>query len=632
MKIVFLRFYFFLIVFQITICSQNNLYIPRDILSAYEKGTRSFDGTPGENYWQNSADYKIKVSVNPQTRLVKGSEKIVYNNNSPDTLKEIVFNIIQDLNKYESERNFPISRETLSEGVEIEKFLLNDSLIVMENKEKVKRRSTLLTIKIEENPLPPKSTMKFEIDWNFIIPKGRNPRMGAYDSTSFFIAYWFPQIAVYDDIDGWDVLAHTGEEEFYNDFSNYEVEITVPNTFGVWATGILQNPEEVLTTEYLSKYKSTWTSDEVINIVTKEEVRSGNIYKSDSEFNSWKYKAEYIPDFTFSMSDHYLWDAVSLVVDETTDRRVYIAAVYKEESKDFYEVAEIAGKTINYFSNELPGVPFPYPCLTIFNGSGGMEFPMIINNGSAERRSGTVGVTSHEIAHQYFPFYIGINEEKYGWMDEGMATFLPFDFQEKEGEYNPRLRNVNGYERNAGTEMELPMMIPNYQMKGLSQRMAIYVRPGLAYDFLRDALGKELFNECLHEYIKRWNGKHPIPYDFFFTFNEVSGKDLSWYWKPWFFERGYPDLSIKEADYNNGMIEVVIEKVGIIPTPVKLTITCEDSSTIQIYETAMIWENQNTFVIKKEMNVNPISISLGSDMIPDSERANNFFNFSTSTH
>ncbi|OGU76478.1 MAG: hypothetical protein A2V93_03435 [Ignavibacteria bacterium RBG_16_34_14] len=628
----FLKIILFVLV-NLSLNFAQELFIPRDILSAYEKGTRSFDGTPGKNYWQNSADYKIKVSVNPAARLVKGSEKIIYYNNSPDTLKEIIFNIIQDLNKYESERSFTISKESLSEGVQIGKFLLNNSPVLLENSENVRRRNTLLILKITDNPFPPKSTMNFEIEWNFIIPKGRNPRMGTYDSTSFLIAYWFPQIAVYDDIDGWDMLYHTGEQEFYNDFSNYEVEITVPNTFGVWATGILQNPEEVLTPEYLNKYKNAWTSDKIINIVKKEEVRSGKIYKFDSEFNTWKYKAEYIPDFTFSTSDHYLWDAVSLVVDETTDQRVYLAAVYKEESKDFYEVAEILRKTINYFSNELPGIPFPYPCLTIFNGSGGMEFPMIINNGSAERRSGTVGVTSHEAAHEYFPFYMGINEEKYGWMDEGMATFLPFDFQEKEGEYNPRLHNIRGYERYAGTEMELPMMIPNYQMKGSSQRMAIYVRPALAYDFLRDALGKELFAECMHEYIKRWNGKHPIPYDFFFTFNEVSEKDLNWYWKPWFFERGYPDLSIIGASFENGILEVTIEKVGIIPTPVELSVTLEDSSIVEIYETAMIWErNQNTVIIKKELGVKPLSVTLGSDMIPDSDTENNYFNFSTSTH
>lgn len=620
-----------IILFSYTAFPQSSLFIPRDVLSAYEKGTRSYDGTPGKNYWQNSADYKIKVSITPEKRLVTGSQRITYYNNSPDTLKEIVFNIIQDMNRPESERNFPISKETLTEGVMIEKFLLNDVPVVMEDVRKVKRRSTLLRILIEDEPLPPLSGMNFEVDWNFTIPVGWNPRMGTYDSTSFFIAYWFPQIAVYDDIDGWDMLHHTGEQEFYNDFSNYDVEITVPNTFGVWATGILQNPEEVLNTGYLNKYKDALTSDDVLNIVTKEEVRSGNVYKSGSEFNTWKYKAVYIPDFAFGISDHYLWDALSFEVDNENGNRIYIAAVYKEESKDFYKVADLAKKTIDYFSNELPAVPYPYPSLTVYNGSGGMEFPMIINDGSAARWSGTVGVTSHEIAHQYFPFYMGINEKKYGWMDEGMAVFLPFDFQEKTGEYNPRSTNVNSYEWYAGREMELPMMIPNYHMKGQILRMAIYVRPALAYDFLYDALGKELFDKCMHEYVRRWNGKHPVPYDFFFTFNEVAGKDLSWYWKPWFFENGHPDLAIKNASYNNGLLEVIIEKSGIIPTPVKITITCEDDSIVEIYETAMVWEKENTFIIKKELNVNPVSITLGSEIIPDSNRLNNYFNFSTLT-
>jgi hypothetical protein len=604
----------------------------RNVLSAYEKGTRSFDGKPGENYWQNSADYKIKVSIDPKTRLVKGNERIVYYNNSPDTLKQIVFNIIQDLNKPETERNFPISKEVLSDGVEIEKFIMNDSPVQLKENENVNRINTILAIKIEKTPLLPDSKINFEIEWNFVIPEGSNPRMGTYDSTSFLVAYWYPQIAVYDDIDGWDVLAHSGLQEFYNDFSNYEIEITVPNSFGVWATGILQNPNEVLTSEYLDRYESAWESDEVINIVTPDEVRFGKIYNSDSEFNTWKYKADNVTDFTFGMSDHYLWDAVSLVVDKSTDRRTYVAAVYKEESNDFYEVADVARKTIDYFSNILPAVPFPYPSLTVFNGSGGMEFPMIINDGSAPTRPRMVSVTAHEIAHQYFPFYMGTNEEKYGWMDEGMAVFLPFDFQAEEGKYNPRIRNVIAYEKYAGTEMELPMMIPNYQMRGWFQRLAIYVRPGLAYDFLRGALGKELFNECIKEYIKRWNGKHPVPYDFFFTFNEVTGKDLSWYWKPWFFEKGYPDLAVKDASYINGILEVTIEKIGTIPTPVKIVIACEDYSTVEIDETALVWENnQESIIIRKEMDSVPVSLTLGSEIIPDTDRSNNYYNFITST-
>jgi len=609
--------------------SQSNLFVPRNVQAAYDKETRSSDGEPGKNYWQNSADYKIKVNVEPKTRLVKGSEKIVYYNNSPDTLYEIVFNLIQDLNKPETERNVPITKDAFTNGVEIEKLIINNFDIDPNNKDFVIRENTLMTIFLYE-PLFPDSQMSFDINWNFIIPWGEhNQRMGAYDSTSFFVAYWYPQIAVYDDIDGWDKLAHNGEQEFYNDYSNYDIEISVPNTFAVWATGILQNPGKVLMPEYLERYNDAHTSDSVVNIIAEDDLKSGEIFKQDSELNTWKYKVNNITDFAFGMSDHYLWDATSIAPDRNSDRRTYVAAVYKEESKDFYEVADIARKAVNYFSNTLPGVPFPFPSLTVFNGSSrGMEFPMMINEESNIIRWRTVDVTAHETAHQYFPFYVGINEEKYSFMEEGMAEFLPFDFQAEEGKYNPRYRVIKGYERFAGEEMEMPMMIPNFQLRDLTRGYSIYFRPGLAYDYLRGALGKELFAKCMHEYIKRWHGKHPIPYDFFFTFNEVAGKDLSWYWKPWFFQRGYPDLAIKNASYDNGELKIEVEKVGIIPTPVELEITCEDSSVIYINKTAEVWENGDSkIIIDKEIKEKPISIILGSDRVPDSDKKNNYFYF-----
>src|SRR5690606_34674090 len=159
--------------------------------------------------------------------------------------------------------------------------------------------------------------------------------------------------------------------------------------------------------------------------------------------------------------------------------------------------------------------------------------------------------------------------------------------------------NVRNFEFNSGTEMELPPMIPSYQLKGSYLRLAIYERPALAYNYLYDALGKELFDDCLHEYIRRWNGKHPVPTDFFFTFNEVSGKDLNWYWKPWFFEPGYPDLSIAETDYLDGKLKVTIDKIGNIPTPVLLTLNFDDGLSTEIYESAFVWENINRFVIEK---------------------------------
>ena len=451
-------------------------------------------------------------------------------------------------------------------------------------------------------------------------------RMGAYDSSSFFVAYWYPQVAVYDDIDGWDRNNYSGTQEFYNDFGNFDVEIKMPHEFLVWGTGTFVNPDEILSEKYLNKYKEAQISDTVVNIVKQEDYNSGPITKG-KDFNIWKFKAEYVPDFAFAVSDHYLWDAGSVVVDETTGRKVVVGAAYKKESEDFYEVAEIGINTIKSLSTDLPGVPFPYPNITVFNGSGGMEFPMMVNDGSASSRAGTVGVTSHEITHTYFPFYMGINERKYAFMDEGMAVMLPFDLQkELEPASTQRERNALGYESIAGEEMEMPLIVPSTLLTGRSYRTSAYARPGLAYEFLQDYLGRDKFRSVLKEYIKRWNGKHPIPYDFFFTFNEMAGEDLSWYWKPWFFEFGYPDLSIKEVKSGMESSKVEIEKIGIIPIPLKLRVTFADETFEEYYKTVEVWKQGNLdYTVEIPGDRKIVKVELGSTEIPDVDRGNNVY-------
>ncbi|NNG26691.1 MAG: M1 family metallopeptidase, partial [Ignavibacteriaceae bacterium] len=492
---------------------QQELYMPRNIQSAYEEGTRSFNGMPGDNYWQNSSDYKIKVEVDPQENLLTGSEEITYYNNSPDTLTRIVIRLYQDILKKGGARDWSLPSDGVHDGVQISKVIIAGKEVDMEDRKNFNRSGTNLLITLNE-VLHPNSQLYLSIDWNVYISDKVKIRMGAYDSTSFFIAYWYPQVAVYDDIDGWDRYNYSGQQEFYNDFSNFDVEIKVPNTFAVWGAGELQNPEELLNEKYLVRYNLAHQSEDVVRIVKEEDLTEGNIFNNLNEFNTWKYKADYVTDFPFALSDHYLWDGVSVIADSTTDRKVFVDAAYKIESEDFYDVANISKKSIQYFSFEMPGVPFPYPCLTAFNGSGGMEFPMMINDGSASTLAGTVGVTSHEIAHTYFPFYMGINESKYAFMDEGWAVMLPFKFQERMVDENyPRRRNVGSYQRFAGNETEMPPMIPSVLLKGHSYRTAAYSRPGIAYDFLREVLGDDLFTEALQEFIKQWNGKHPLPYD-----------------------------------------------------------------------------------------------------------------------
>ena len=601
--------------------AQTGLYAPLNIQKAYQKETRSFDGKPGKNYWQNSSDYKIKAEIEPTSRLLTGSEEIKYFNNSPDTLRRLVIRLYQDFYQYGAARNFSLSKDALSDGVEIKSIFIDDEEINVNDNNKAQRGNTLLFVELSK-PLNPSTPAVLKIDWSFTIPMGSTVRMGAYDSTTFFVAYWYPQVAVYDDIDGWDRISYNGEHEFYNDINNFEVEITLPNSFGVWATGVLQNPADVLMTNYLSLYKEALNSSEVVNIITKDDLQK-TVYSNSSEKNVWKFLAPNVPDFAFGTSDHYLWDAVTLNLD-TKSKPIYIAAAYNQNSADFNKVTAIAKKSIEYFSTDLPGVNYPYPSMTVFNGGGGMEFPMIVNNGSSSTEAGTVHLTSHEILHTYFPFYMGINEKKYAWMDEGWAVMLPLKFQSKEAEgYDPFARYVNAFENIAGSELEMPMMIPSILLRGAAYRTASYNRPAMAYQILLETLGEDIFKKALKEYISRWNGKHPLPYDFFNTFNEVTQENLSWYWQPWFFEKGYPDLAIKKIENGEGVVRILVEKVGNIPVPIHLTIKTGEGSEISVDRSALVWKDgSNEVWIEHELIAPPKQITLGSKYIPDVNKDN----------
>jgi hypothetical protein len=598
-------------------------FLPLNVKTSFEKGTRSFDGKPGENYWQNTADYKIKIKFNPYEKLIDGTETIKYFNNSPDSLGDLVIRLYQNFYRKNSARNFQISSESVTDGVELNRLMINNESIILDDNSSVNFTNTNLIIKLSDK-IQPHSSVDITVDWKFTIPAGSPIRMGIYDSTSFLIAYWYPQIAVYDDIDGWDKIDFNGEQEMYNDFNNYDVEIETPDKFFVWSTGILQNAGDILCESIFNKFETAHTSDSVINIITKDDFMSGNKLLLGSENNIWHFKADNVTDFAFGCSDHYLWDAISLMPYSNSNRRVFISAAYNPESKDFYGVAEIARNALQYFSTDLPGVPFPYPSFTVFNGGGGMEFPMIINDGSSSTLAGTVYLTAHEAAHSYFPFYMGINEKKYAWMDEGMAVMLPIKFQSQVENSDPVSRNANGYASFSGREMEIPLIVPSILLRGSSYRVASYQRPGLAYYYLQDFLGRDTFRKALQEYMRRWNGKHPIPYDFFNTFNNYLGRDLSWFWKPWFFEFGFPDLAIKSYHLKNNLLEIEVEKIGNIPVPIKLTLLKDSESVKEIYNAADVWSSGKKIVKIKLNNPGDFDkIVLGDTQIPDVNKENN---------
>jgi hypothetical protein len=603
--------------------TEHSLFIPRNFIKAYEDKTRSYDGKPGSEYWQNYSQYTIRVDVLPEQQLLRGVEKIVYTNNSPDTLDRIILRLYQDFYSKGGARDWRIDPRAVHDGVDLYDFMIRGIEIDLDDPNgPVKKYGTVMQINLDE-PLNPESSLDITCKWRLTLPVKSQVRMGAYSDSSIFVAYWYPQIAVYDDIYGWENGNYGGQHEFHNDFADFDVKITVPTNFIVWATGVLQNPSENIREPFLSRYKIAINSDSVVQIIGASEIGLDSVTVQNDK-NEWYYKAGYVSDFAFAVCRNHRWDAVGADVNHPDDRRVMIQAVYPRNSVDFHDVAMYSKQIIEYLSSTMPAIMYPYPSMTAFNrarGGGGMEFPMMVNDGSHTSKARTVGLTSHEIAHSYFPFYMGINERRYAWMDEGWANALTDDLVKHIiPDSDPLKRTITSYLRLAGRENDLPMMIPSNFLSGAAYRNAAYNRSAVAYQLLRDYLGDDLFKTVMQTYVERWNGKHPIPYDFFFTVNEVVQDDLAWFWDPWFFQRGHPDLGIEEVSAD----AVTIEKIGLLPVPVQVTLRFDDESEEVISKPMSIWkegDRQFTFPLSSDKKL--LQISLGSPHIPDVDTTNN---------
>ena len=414
------------VIFTSAVFAQSaNIFIPRDVVKAYDNGTRSYDGRPGPRYWINHTDYKIQAEVFPKEHYVKGTAQITFYNESPDTLKQLEFRLYQDIMKKGNARDYGLSPDDITNGVQIDTMIIDGKGISANDRKEVYRSGTNMMIRELPKPLAPKSSANIQVKWSVEIPKKSRLRMGAYNDSTLYVAYWYPQVAVFDDIDGWDRINYEGAVEFYNDINNFELEITVPKNYLVWGTGLYENLKDVVKPEIYSRYEEARESDGVVRIVSEKDLKDGTTIGGDKV--TWKLKAENVSDVSFATSSGYVWDGISAVVD-ASGRRVLTDAVYPPAQKAFENVAVYAMQTVETLSKKLPGVPFPYPKVTVFNGEqgggGGMEMPMMCNNGIYPTKEGEAGVTMHEIAHTYFPFYMGINERKYAWMDEGWATFF----------------------------------------------------------------------------------------------------------------------------------------------------------------------------------------------------------------
>jgi hypothetical protein len=585
---------FLLVIVSTNIFSQaSGVYIPRNMQKAFLNQTRSMDGKPGPNYWQNRSAYKMNIDFEPSTRLLKGYEKITYFNNSPDTLTEINVHLFPNIFKKSASRDFNIGTDNENDGITIEKIAHNGTPVdPSANNKMVVYDGTFLKIKLV-TPILPGTSSEFTFDWSYYITKGMGVRTGTIDPSTFYIAYFYPHIAVYDDIDGWNDFQYTGGVEFYNDFSNFDVSITVPQNFVIRSTGVFQNPDEVLNEIFVKRYQQALTSDQVVNIIDSNDIAANKVTVQNKK-NTWKFKADNVTDFAFGLSDHYLWDGSGLIVDKSTGRRVFIDAFYNKKAKDFYKVAATAREEINYLSTVLPGWPFPFPKETVFNGEGGMEYPMMVND-SSEPDSSMRELTVHEISHSYFPFFMGTNESKYAWMDEGWAAYL--DYMTSSSLYGTKLilkHRIDIYKNSIGNDIDVPIFAISKYLKSPPYRYNAYIKAANFYNMLREYLAPDLFTKSLHEYMSRWNGKHPIPYDFFNTMSNASGEDLSWIIKPWFFEYGYLDLAIKDISLSGDKYNITIEKKGFYPAGFKVNLTYRDGTTEVISKNVGVWKTGNT--------------------------------------
>lgn len=594
-----------------------DLFYPLNFENTYEKGVRTRDGKPGPKYWQNRCDYTIQVELDPKEKEVECRQEATYFNNSPDKLTMIRIKVQHDLYRKGGQRNEDLNPDDINEGVEINRLEINGKAVSAAFQ---RRHDCYLDIRLE-TPLAPNASLRLTTEWEFDMPKDPSAtRECVCTPGSFFIPYFYPEIAVYDDLHGWADAPYNGLQEFYHDFSNFDVQITVPKGYAAWATGEWQNAEAMLQPAYFDRWQKAHSSNEVAHIFSEAELTSGAVFQKAKK-HVFHFKATDVPDFTFAVSNHFNWDATSTVVDDQTGRRAFISAVYDSKSEDFKKVARIAADGVRLMSTYLPGYPFPYPCLTVFNGNDGMEYPMMINDASTGE-DGVMGLTVHESAHTYFPFMMGINEQYYAWMDEGWANFFEHFTSDSLSNTRSQLWG-HGF----GQDWDVPPMVASKNITGGTYWFESYTRPQFAYTQLLDLLGYETFHRCMTGYMDRWKGKHPGPYEFFHTFNDLSGQNLNWFWKPWFFEFGYPDLAIQAVSTADGAGAqmITIENKGNFPVPVQLTLTYADGSKETRHQAADTWKNpaQKTVQIAATAGKTLKKILLGGKTIPDAKPKDN---------
>lgn len=619
------------------------LELPVAFDSAIARGTRTRSGAPGPRYWQNAVSYDIGAQVSPADSLLRGQETVIYRNNSPDTLRNVVFHLYQNLMGPYAAREAPVPGFT--QGMVIDQLQANGRIVPVPHNQvgqapdstSARVYGTILIVPLAQ-PLIPGATANFNVRWHFTIPPEWAPRMGMQDATTGQVAQWYPQIAVYDDVHGWDTQQYTGTGEFYLPYGHFRYRVTLPAGYVVGGTGTLTNPEQVLPPAVRTALRRAATSQEVVHVLTQGAFGPGKAALGSAGQNlTWTFDADSVRDVAFSFSDHYLWDATHALVDPARRRSAMVHVLYRPGAAGFPQVAAMARSALETHSRRL--VPYPYPQLTqTEGGAGGMEYPMTVFVQAYDNPYRMDEVTAHEIGHEWFPMLVGSNETRYGWQDEGLNTFDTFFATDAFFDSSPMrtdslvgrgLRDSQqGYIRFVThADEDLQMMSPSngFLVVNSGYGVEAYDKPSAALWVLRTALGPEVFDRAYHEYIRRWSYRHPTPWDFFHTMSSVSGQNLDPFWETWFFGRERMDQAVTGVQQANGQVSVTVDNPGGLPAPVDVTATLADGKTVSWREPMSAWYTGQTRIVTGHAVSGPVArVELdAAHNYPDVDRSNN---------
>ena len=591
---------------------------------------RAASGAPGAAYWQNRADYALDVRLDTLTHRVGGSARIRYTNNSPDTLTFVWLQLEQDIFAAGSINRSAPPPPLLFAGVPFEMAVQGapggfalDSLRVNGAAVRTHQYDTML--RLDLHALAPGDTVQISLRFAFTVPENGAARMGR-DGRLYEVAQWYPRLAVYDDVNGWNTLPYIGAGEFYLEYGDFDVRLTVPANYIVAATGELRNADDVLTAEQRSRLQRAGAQDQPVAIITAQEAGTPAARPGATGMATWHFSARNVRDFAWATAGNYQWDAQR--VDLGTHGQRMTHTFYRPGAANWSDAIQMTSHAIRSFSRWHP---YPYPQASVVEGPiAGMEYPMMFFVPADTSRHSLSWVLIHEVGHSWFPMLVGNDERRYPWMDEGFNSFIDLytvaDWWQGDA-HADSVRNgpLTSYRANAVPGREQPMITA--PSEGHNVYWMAYQKPALMLRLLREeVLGPEAFDAGFREFIRRWAFRHPQPADFFRTMENVSGRNLDWFWRGWVYTTARLDQSVDSVRaVPGGSFRVVLtnRREMYLPAEVRLTWSDGTSETRRIPVEMWNYGRRHAFTVPSGgrrltlVEVDPRGV------YPDMDRANN---------